>query len=436
MKIITLVSIVLISLSLKAQKSYVIQVFSKNQSPILGVNCSSSDGAVIGVSDTNGEIYLTNVNVQKVYMSHISHEEFILYFTDANIYEVILKRNRANLPEVSVNSHKLPEIVYKSEQFHASDFVFFEDGVLVLTNERNQLFKPDGLKKKVILRDCRIVKLDTNLKEQTSSKLLHEGINLYKDEYGQCFLQTLKGGFFITEVNGEIELVAVDEEFDFQTPVPLSLNENGDVKLVNNFDPTFPAFEYYLMKEDSTRLMCSIEDKVLMHTFRAQYRNLIPREKLNAYRMELKSGIEKEVISGYMTGFHNSILFEPLYAPSFLVCDSIYVFNLIEEKVMVYNLEGALQREVRTNIDQSRQRSKFQNRIIQDHITGELYAEYLDGRTGVLRRIELNSGELGKVKKLTYDYPERVEVYADEVYYLYRPFRTPQKTYLYKENLN
>ena len=436
MKIITLVSIVLISLSLKAQKSYVIQVFSKNQSPILGVNCSSSDGAVIGVSDTNGEIYLTNVNVQKVYMSHISHEEFILYFTDANIYEVILKRNRANLPEVSVNSHKLPEIVYKSEQFHASDFVFFEDGVLVLTNERNQLFKPDGLKKKVILRDCRIVKLDTNLKEQTSSKLLHEGINLYKDEYGQCFLQTLKGGFFITEVNGEIELVAVGEEFDFQTPVPLSLNENGDVKLVNNFDPTFPAFEYYLMKEDSTRLMCSIEDKVLMHTFRAQYRNLIPREKLNAYRMELKSGIEKEVISGYMTGFHNSILFEPLYAPSFLVCDSIYVFNLIEEKVMVYNLEGALQREVRTNIDPSRQRSKFQNRIIQDHITGELYAEYLDGRTGVLRRIELNSGELGKVKKLTYDYPERVEVYADEVYYLYRPFRTPQKTYLYKENLN
>lgn len=436
MKIITLVSIVLISLSLKAQKSYVIQVFSKNQSPILGVNCSSSDGAVIGVSDTNGEIYLTNVNVQKVYMSHISHEEFILYFTDANIYEVILKRNRANLPEVSVNSHKLPEIVYKSEQFHASDFVFFEDGVLVLTNERNQLFKPDGLKKKVILRDCRIVKLDTNLKEQTSSKLLHEGINLYKDEYGQCFLQTLKGGFFITEVNGEIELVAVDEEFDFQTPVPLSLNENGDVKLVNNFDPTFPAFEYYLMKEDSTRLMCSIEDKVLMHTFRAQYRNLIPREKLNAYRMELKSGIEKEVISGYMTGFHNSILFEPLYAPSFLVCDSIYVFNLIEEKVMVYNLEGALQREVRTNIDPSRQRSKFQNRIIQDHITGELYAQYLDGRTGVLRRIELNSGELGKVKKLTYDYPERVEVYADEVYYLYRPFRTPQKTYLYKENLN
>lgn len=436
MKIITLVSIVLISLSLKAQKSYVIQVFSKNQSPILGVNCSSSDGAVIGVSDTNGEIYLTNVNVQKVYMSHISHEEFILYFTDANIYEVILKRNRANLPEASVNSHKLPEIVYKSEQFHASDFVFFEDGVLVLTNERNQLFKPDGLKKKVILRDCRIVKLDTNLKEQTSSKLLHEGINLYKDEYGQCFLQTLKGGFFITEVNGEIELVAVDEEFDFQTPVPLSLNENGDVKLVNNFDPTFPAFEYYLMKEDSTRLMCSIEDKVLMHTFRAQYRNLIPREKLNAYRMELKSGIEKEVISGYMTGFHNSILFEPLYAPSFLVCDSIYVFNLIEEKVMVYNLEGALQREVRTNIDPSRQRSKFQNRIIQDHITGELYAEYLDGRTGVLRRIELNSGELGKIKKLTYDYPERVEVYADEVYYLYRPFRTPQKTYLYKENLN
>ena len=79
MKIITLVSILLISLSLKAQESYVIQVFSENQSPLVGVNCSSSDGALIDVSDTNGEIYLTNVNVQKVYMSHISHEE--LFFT-------------------------------------------------------------------------------------------------------------------------------------------------------------------------------------------------------------------------------------------------------------------------------------------------------------------------------------------------------------------
>ena len=436
MKIITLVSILLISLSLKAQESYVIQVFSENQSPLVGVNCSSSDGALIGVSDTNGEIYLTNVNVQKVYMSHISHEEFILYFTGANTYEVILIKKRTKLPEASVRSHKLPEIVYKNEQFHASDFVFFEDGLLVLTNEKKQLFKPEGLEKKVILRDCRIVKLDTNLTEETTSKLLHDGLNLHKDEYGQCFLQTLKGRFFITDVNEEIELVGVDEGVDFQSPVPLSLSVNGDIKLVNNFDPTFPAFEYYLMKEDSLRLMCSIEDKLLMHTFRAQYRNLIPREKLNAYRMELKTGIDKEIISGYMNGFHNSILFEPLYAPSFLVHDSIYVFNLVEEKMMVYNIEGALKREVGTNIDPSRQRSKFQNRIIQDDITGELYAQYLEGRTGVLRRIELSSGELGEFQNLTYDYPERVEVYADEVYYLYRPFRTPQKTYIYKENLN
>jgi hypothetical protein len=118
------------------------------------------------------------------------------------------------------------------------------------------------------------------------------------------------------------------------------------------------------------------------------------------------------------------------------VHDSIYVFNLVEEKMMVYNIEGALKREVGTNIDPSRQRSKFQNRIIQDDITGELYAQYLEGRTGVLRRIELSSGELGEFQNLTYDYPEKVEVYADEVYYLYKPFGTPQKTYIYKENLN
>lgn len=436
MKIVTFTITLLISFSLKAQESYVIQVFSENQLPIIGVNCSSSQGGFIGVSDVNGSIYLTKVKSEEVSLTHVSFELFTLNFTDSYTYNVILKKKRTNLPEVSISIKKLPEIVFKNERYHASDFIFFKEGVLLLTHERKQLFKSDGLDNLEILRDCRIVMLDTNLLEQATSKLIHDGIKLHKDEYDQCFIQTLDSGFFITENNGEIELVEIIGEINFEMPVPLSLNEKGDMKLVNNYDSTFPAFEYYLIKEDSLQLICSVEDETLLHTFRAQYRNLIPREKLKAFRMELKTGIDKEIISGYMTGFHNSILFEPPYAPSFLVNDSIIIFNLIEEKMMVYNKEGALQRELKTNINPPRQKSKFQNRIIQDERTDELYAQYLSGRAGVLRRIDLNSGGLSSSYKLTYEYPDKIEVYADEVYYLYRPFSTPQKTYMYKESID
>ena len=50
-----------------------------------------------------------------------------------------------------------------------------------------------------------------------------------------------------------------------------------------------------------------------------------------------------------------------------------------------------------------------------------------------LKHINLGAGETGEPLELRFRYPENINVYNGEVYYLYRPFEFPQKKFLYQE---
>ena len=68
-------------------------------------------------------------------------------------------------------------------------------------------------------------------------------------------------------------------------------------------------------------------------------------------------------------------------------------------------------------------------------MTGAIYAVYERAGISYLGLLNISTGEISEKAKLNFKYIDQIKVYNNEVYYVYRPFESAQKRYLYKERL-
>jgi len=72
--------------------------------------------------------------------------------------------------------------------------------------------------------------------------------------------------------------------------------------------------------------------------------------------------------------------------------------------------------------------------MVQDPITKKIYTMYDDAGYTDMYEINLSDGKRKDKFTLFYRYVENTQVYNNEVFYIYRPFESLQKKYLYKES--
>jgi hypothetical protein len=73
--------------------------------------------------------------------------------------------------------------------------------------------------------------------------------------------------------------------------------------------------------------------------------------------------------------------------------------------------------------------------LIQDKITGVVYAIYEKTGSTYLGLLDLKTGTIKEKVKLGFRYVDKIRVHNNVVYYVYRPFESVQKKFLYKEQL-
>ena len=71
-----------------------------------------------------------------------------------------------------------------------------------------------------------------------------------------------------------------------------------------------------------------------------------------------------------------------------------------------------------------------------DEVTGSIYAVFLKNGYYYLKEISVSTGKIMAEKKLTYQYVSKLKVKNGHVYYIYKPSRTLQKKFLYRERFN
>jgi hypothetical protein len=80
-------------------------------------------------------------------------------------------------------------------------------------------------------------------------------------------------------------------------------------------------------------------------------------------------------------------------------------------------------------------KSGWKKNVIQDKVTGAIYAVFESNGFSYLGLINVNTGKIDKKVKLAFKYVDKIRVNNNFVYYIYRPFESLQRKFLYREQL-
>ncbi|MCB0771465.1 MAG: hypothetical protein KDC00_13775 [Flavobacteriales bacterium] len=402
-----------------------------------GVHVRIVGTEAMAISQGNGKFVLEVGGVAQVELelTHIAHVP-LRRKVHANVWrggtEVVLTMEKAaiELPLVTI-SEPAPEVVYARTDLHVGDYHVNSVGLWVLTYERPQLWHSEGEAGRRVFREARLHLLDTAFVERCSVRVPGEVVGLRSDHQQRTLVEGVERAWFAELLDGGLHLSGIDLEMLRSAVLPWTDSIAGRM-LGSTYSTTYPAFDHiaYHTISEETEAICAVEDKRLMELFRSQYKYMSGRDKVIAMDLEIETGIDREIIAGYMTEFHRDPYFDAPYAPLFVVNDTLCVFDHFKERVRRFTKELRPIDEVPITYHQDRD---WRSCLLLDQATGAVYAVFARGVKAWLRRVDTSTGDLGPVQAMTFRFPEDIQVHDGYIYYVYRPFGSLQRRTLYRE---
>ncbi len=328
------------------------------------------------------------------------------------------------LKEVVIQSKK-PDTLFGTQLYSVADFEIDKNDRIIL------LTYPKSLKK-----GSAIKLLDENRKVVDTYIINERAIEIKTDYRKNVHLITKNNVYYVHIDDEKIFLLKEDRYHYFKFVAPI-LDTLGDNIYYSNFSEVYPAFNYFQFNQKDSIYTNLIEiiDEPLMEQYRAEFKFSDVRTKLWAHNKQLQTGIDKEVWVGASV-FSNSIYYEPLYAPLFVNKDSILVFDHYKNKLFTYTNSLLEVDSVKINYHQKARASGWQQPLLQDKQKGNVYAMYLKNGYTYLSQINLYTGKIIFSRRLYYRYIEKIKIANNKIYYIYRPYESIQKKYIYVETLN
>ncbi len=386
---------------------------------------------IITKSDEKGNYHISFYKTKLVTLvfSHTSYEvdyEPINTLKDTLILAIKLKRKIIELPEFTSNDKNAPVPVFRSAKISIEDYEFYQDKFLFLVYGKR------------LDKDSEIYLVDE--KENILSKHFVPGepVELYTDYLGHINL-ICKTAIYRVEVQKDkiaIYELPMDDFNKLIKPVVDTLK--GSI-IFSDFLKQFPKFKYYVFNpvDTSVSIIKEVIHKDMDWQYGFEYYNLNNADKQFAKRMVKRlKGYDKFDVAAAMTGFTNSFLYEPVYAPLFVINDTIHIFDHYENKIWKFIKDTIEVDSVAINYHHPAKKSEWKNQLIMDEINGKIYGLFLRNGYYYLKEINNITGEIVAEKKLFYQYVSKLKIKDGFVYYTYKPAQTLQKKFLYKEKVN
>jgi hypothetical protein len=349
-------------------------------------------------------------------------EKKALRNNDSIYYRIYMLDKKLNLIEIRPNT---PDTVAGFTEFSIEDFELMPNGRLILlTYEKT-------MKKGAVLR-----LFDKDLNELDRHYVAGEAKELKRDFRDQVHLLCEERIYLVSIEDEEIRCGLENRDYYFKYVAPI-IDTIGQNIYFSNYSDIYPAFDYFeFNREDSTyNVLLKVEDTLMMELYRAEYKYVDVRTKLWAHQKQIETGIDKEIWVG-ATVFTNSIYYQTLYAPLFKTGDdSILVFDHYKNKLFRYTPAAGFVDSTRISYHLNDRKSGWEQPLLQDETTGKIYAMFLKGGYTYLSEIDSNTGHVRKSFKLFYKYVDRIRIINGQVYYIYRPFESIQRKFIYREKL-
>ncbi|MEO6305672.1 MAG: carboxypeptidase-like regulatory domain-containing protein [Bacteroidia bacterium] len=401
---------------------------------------TSIENATIRVSNTS-DLIITNKkgefsfslpkkNIYKIIISHISYQTFIkeVKINNSDTVNLIISlQQRSNLLDsVSVYALHKPETLVGKPNYSIFDFDFYEDKLILLTAE-NSLTKA---KVQLSTYEGKIIS-SYNLPNETG-----EAKHFFHDYEGYTDIVCENSVFRFDVLNDQLfPLVFKQRDFD-QYIEPIADTANDFIYTRANWEK-YPLFNYYYLKNNDSikHLLQTITNADLMKLYNLEYHYLSPKMKVEVRNIANYYKIDKHIIAALMSGFTQSMFYEPLYAPIFILKDTICIFNHHNDFLYHYNNKNQIIDSVTISYHHPKNWREWKKQLFVDEVTNKVYAFFSKDGHHYLKNINYQTGKEVSTYKLKYHSAEKIKIKDGYVYYVYRPFDSTQEKFLYRERI-
>ena len=206
--------------------------------------------------------------------------------------------------------------------------------------------------------------------------------------------------------------------------------------LFSDFLRQFPRFKYYAFNPNDTSVSVikEVVHKDMDWKYNFEYEFLSNADKQFAKRMAKRlKGYNKFDVAASMTSFSSGFLYETVYAPMFVINDTINIFDHSESKIWKFVDDTVEVGDIPFLYHKPKKKNSWKRQLIMDEVNGGIYAVFLKNGYYYLKQINTNSGKIVDEKKLTFQFVSKLKVKNGFIYYTYKPMQTLQKKFLYKE---
>lgn len=391
-----------------------------------------SNAPYVTSSNKKGEFVLTlpKKEVYKLIVSHISYHSFIKEVKVLNadtVNVVILLQQKSTLIDtISIYAINKPETLVGKSNYSIFDFDFYEDKLILLTAQ-NSLTKAQ-------------VQLSTYNGKIISSfdlpKQAGEAKHFFHDYEGYTDIICKDSIFRLDVLNTELMALPIRQK-DFNSYIqPIADSANGNFYFHDNW-AKYPLFNYYYLKSNDSlnHLLSTITNSDLMKLYNLEYYYLPSRMQLEARRMAQYYKTDKRIIAALMSGFTQSMFYEPLYAPIFILKDTVCIFNHHNDFLYHYNNKNKLIDSVAISYHHPKNWREWKKQLFVDEVTNKVYAFFSKDNHHYLKHIDHQSGKEILTYKLKHHSAEKIKIKDGYVYYVYRPFDSTQERFLYRERI-
>jgi hypothetical protein len=316
-----------------------------------------------------------------------------------------------------------PAVAFSSERISVSDYVVIDKETMVLLAYPKRL---NAVSELIWFRNDSIV---------ARRNVPETALRLDTDFRNRIYLRCKYTDFMLTN-KALLGLVKVSREELNNYVQPILDTLRNEQLFFTTYKSHYPAFDFFKVDMIDTlhSLLHHIEDAEMMEHYRAEYEWADVRTKLWAWDMEAETGIDREIWVGANV-FTNSIYYEAPYSELFLVNEEAFVFDFYKDLLYTYDAySGEILDSIAIDFHKNARDTGWERRMYQDPKTKKIYTFYDDAGYTDVYEISLLDGIKQDKFTLFYRYVENIQIYNNEVYYVYRPFESLQKKYLYKES--
>ncbi|NND77460.1 MAG: hypothetical protein HKN39_04700 [Flavobacteriales bacterium] len=422
--------------AITGEKMGAVNIIEKNQK--IGTSADVSGNFQLRSRSWSGELHFSHIGYSSQTVKFDRRS-----FSEGHLVLRIELMPGIDLPESVIGSRPKPEVVFQNRLRHVAEFEFLDNLLVVLSYTTQKSFRSQDKYDSTILKEAMIFLADN---EENILDSLYLGTGEFALE--KTFRETV---LLIDEndvkelkaFQGKLNLDKISYELykDFFSPTVDSLDQ---VYYVSTFDQTFPAFEYFTFdnRDSSYSRIKYICDELGMEFMRSEYKYLSGPDKVKAMNLSKRLGVDKKVIAAYMNGFQSTQYFKKPNAPLFLVNDTILIFDHLKGRMYRMNKWNSVLDSVEFGYhkklwfgDKYVPNREWQGELYLDLASEEISTSFLRNGYCYLRKIDLSIGKLSDPFRLAHRYVEEIELKDGYAFYIYRPFESSQKKYLYKEKV-